>query len=90
MAKLIVKVDLSDVEVTAGHQIMNLREDLSIRLQDAMMLSKIGRWVDDLHTADNIEIILDVSDYIKALVILETTFRDHHMYPLIKVSRQAE
>ena len=89
MAKLIVKVDLRDVKVIAGHQILRLREDLSIRLQDALMLSKIGRWVDDLQTAENIEIILEVTDYIKALVVLETTFRDHHMYSMIKVYQQA-
>ena len=89
MAKLIVKVDLRDVKVIEGHQILRLREDLSIRLQDALMLSKIGRWIDDLQTAENIEIIIEVTDYVKALVVLETTFRDHHMYSMIKVSHQA-
>ena len=89
MARLTIKIDLRDHKEIAGYQVLRLREDLSIRLEDALKHTKIGRWIDDLQTTENIEIILEVTDYVKALGILDTTFRDHHIYSLIKVSHRA-
>ena len=89
MASMILKINLQKNREFEGHNITCLREDLSIRLEDALLRTNIGRWIDDLQTSEGIVIFFEVTDYIEGLRLIESTFRNHRLYPLIKVAQQA-
>ena len=89
MASMILKINLQKNREFERHSITCLREDLSIRLEDALLRTNIGRWIDDLQTSEGIVIFFEVTDYIEGLRLIESTFRNHRLYPLIKVAQQA-
>ena len=89
MINMILKIDLRKNGTLKDHHIASLREDVSILLEDAMMRSNAGRWVDDVQTPEGIAIFFQVTDFSQGLKIIESTFRHHRFYPLIKVARLA-
>ena len=89
MAIMILKIDLQKNREFERHKITSLREDVSIRLEDALLRTNLGRWIDDLQTSEGIEIFFEVKDYVEGLRLIESTFRNHRLYPLIKVAQRA-
>ena len=89
MKNMVLKIDLQKTREFGKPNIASLREDISIRLEDALLRANGGRWIDDLQTSEGMMIFFEVKDYGEGLRIIESTFRNHRFYPLIKVARRA-
>ena len=88
MIPMILKIDMQKNQKIEGHYIASLKENISILLEDALFRSNAGRWLDDFQTPEGIVIFFEMMDYMDGLKIIESTFRHHRYYPLIKVARR--
>ena len=66
----------------------DLRHDISSRLDQALRSANSGKWVGGSYTKDIIEIFIKVNDSQEAFPIIQATFKDHWLLPLMEITRR--
>jgi hypothetical protein len=89
MEKITLAFNVSQFPDIGYKECATLRENMSTLLDKELKQAAVGKWIGGLHTKDTIQVFLAVSDYEQAVLIIQSTLKDHWMLPLMEIERQS-
>ena len=90
MERITLSFNISQSQKMDYNEASSIRKDISARLDEALKEVGAGKWTGGMHTKDHIEIFVMVNDYEKALPVIQSTLKDHWLFPYMKIKRNNE